>query len=349
MERRSVNSIGMFDAAKGLFVLMMILGHSTEYVNQYWDPNMERTALMMAGYWLSRVCGYGAISMFFIMCGYGFRMRSMAKAAEGQVKYLWKPYVIMALSVAVLAAAKKLVTHGDVLEGLTFQALPYLLGICPAGDYFGLTMDSVGPVWFVVTFVFAGILLNAVLQEERTWAQWMLAGMLASVGVCLKDYRLPFCFQQSLVCTLFMYVGWTMKKRKFLEMEIPKYFIALTLAFLCFAAYFGEVEVSQNRWNNGLVDVFAAIPGGVLLTKLSLELNCFRGKFMQFIRWLGRQALMFCCIHSVFYSIIPWEKVVDYFGGNAKPQAALALAVYALTGIGGCWLVEKIQRREKGI
>lgn len=347
MKKRSFNSIGMFDAAKGLFVLIMLFGHSTEFITQYWNPDMQQTTVRMINYFSFRVFSYGLISMFFIMCGYGFRKKSMLKAAQGQVKYIWKPYVIMALSVAVIAVLKKVLTHANVLEGLTYQALPYLFGICPEGNYFGLEMDSVGPVWFVVSFVFSGIFLNAVLQEERTWVQWMLVGMLAAVGVCLKDYAIPFCFQQSMICTLFMYVGWTMKKQKFFEMEIPKYFIVLTVAFLAFAACYGEVEVSHNRWKNGLTDIFASIPGGVIMVKLSLELNRFQGKFMQFCRWLGRQVLMFCCIHSVFYSVIPWAKVIDFLDGNTGLAALIAFIVYAVTGIGGCWLVEMIQKRQR--
>lgn len=348
MERRSVNSLGMFDAIKGMFVVFMLFGHSFENVTVFWDAEVGRSGLTLLSYGLYKIFSCCMIPMFFMICGYGFRKTSMKKAIAGQVKFVWKPYLILALTVTVISIAKKVITGGDVWEGICFQGLPYLMGVCPAGIYFGMDMDSIGPVWFVVTFVLSGILLNAILQEEKKWMQLLLTIMAAAVGVTLREYRIPFCVQQSLICTLYMYVGWQMKKSKFLNNQMPKYFWILACAYICFSAYFGEIEVSANRWKNGLADVLAGVLGGGALLVLMLRLNRFNGIVMRSIRWLGQQVMNFCIIHSAFYVTIPWEKVAEKCGGSTKIAAILALILYATTGVGGCWLLETIQRKRAG-
>lgn len=91
--------------------------------------------------------------------------------------------------------------------------------------------------------------------------------------------------------------------------------------------------------------MFAGVLGGGLLLLLLLKLNRFQGRISDSIRWLGRQAFNFCCIHTVFYVVIPWDKVAAHFG-NAS--TLITIVVYAVTGIGGGWVVEKIQHRRLG-
>lgn len=341
------NSIGMFDAGKGVFVLAMLIGHSMQDYTQYWDADMSRTGIMLVGYFLYKFFSHCAIPMFCMICGYGYRKKSMAKCVRGQLRYVWKPYVLVALSVTLGAVLKKLVIHGSVLEALRYQGLPYLLCICPAGDYWGLTMDSIGPLWFVVMFVLSGILLNLVLQLPKRWQQLVLAAVFSVVGVSLRNVMLPFCLQQSLICTLFMYIGWLMKKTKYLERDIPWYLLSGAVLLVAAASVFGDVEVSYNVWKNGMVDVLAAIPGGVLLLFVMLSLNRFTGKTMGWVRWLGGQVMYFCCVHTVFYTVIPWEKVAGYFAQSPLVGFLVTLFVYAVTGIGGCIVIQWIQNYKR--
>lgn len=345
MERRSVNSVGMFDAIKGIFVLGMVLRHSIwRYENLVYTLSLN-SRLFQIIHFLIRIGAYGVIPMLFMICGYGHRKTTMKKAIVRQVKFVWKPYLILVLTVILTAIVKKLLTHGDVWEGICYQGLPFLVGAAPGGTYFGVEIAFVGSAWFIITFVLSGILLNLILQEEETWMQLLLVSMSAAVSVTLSRYRIPFCILQSLVSTFYMYIGWQMKNSKFLGKRIPKYYWILALVFIVFSACYGEMDVSGNNWKNGLADVLAgAVCGGVFLL-LMLRLNRFNGIVMRFIRWLGRQIMFFCLIHSAFTVLTPWVKIVEKCRGSMMAESILALSIYLVTGIGGCWLLEKIQRK----
>lgn len=340
------NTMGMFDLLKGLFIILTIFSHSSADFLHPWDVGDKGPWELLYSYVPYKLATYTMIPMFCIICGFWVRKKSMGECIKGQFRFLWKPYLLTALAISAGIVVKKLVIHGNIWEGLRYQALPYLLGACPGGNYFGIGMDSVGPIWFIVMYVFSGILLNAVLQEERVWGQVLSVAAMAAVGITLKEYRIPFCFQQSLICTLYMYIGYMMKKVKFLEKEIPAYWWVIGVAFLLFLAPFGDVDVSQNVWKNGLADVLGGVFGGVMLLVLVLPLNRLRGPISMGIRWLGRQVMPLCCIHTVFYTLLPRQMVAEYFGDRAALGILLVFLFFSVTAVGGCWLILLGKRRK---
>lgn len=340
------NSIGMFDAAKGLFILAMIIGHAQEPFVRFWDTDMQRSGLQLLSYIVYRPVSYLPIPALFMMCGYGFRKRKMNGIVKSQVRYIWKPYVVMAGAVCLGTVVLHCVGRGSQ-QGLLYSILPYLLGSCPRGVYFGVYMDSVGPVWFIVTYVVAGILLNLVLQTEEQWGQWLLVFMMACAGVLLKDVRLPWCFQQALICTLFMYIGWLIKKEKFLTAKIPRYILLLCMVFLLAVSAIGEVDVSQNTWGKGMADVITSAVGGVGLLALAVRVNRFSGKWIEWICSLGRRMMQFCCVHTVFYSLIPRDALPDLFAWHRQLGIYCSIVFYTFTGIGGCWLIDKLKHLKR--
>ena len=281
----------MFDMVKGLFIVVMMLGHTLTDYYPPWVIRNDGTWIGLAYDMLDRLLCCGMIPMFCIICGYGFRQKPMGKCLRGQIRFLWKPYVWMTLAITAGIAAEKLLLHGSIGEGLRYQVLPYLLGTCPQGRYFGMELGSVGPVWFLIVYVLAGVLLNALLHEQHLWGQVLLAAVLAAAGVALKDIRIPFCFQQSLICTLYMYIGWLMKKKKLLQTSIPLRWWVIGGAAVLFSVCFGEIEVSQNVWGGGLTDVLAGVFGGVMLLMVLLPLNERRGRAASALRWAGRRIM----------------------------------------------------------
>lgn len=340
------NTVGLFDAAKGFFVLGMLMSHSSEPFLRLWDAKMQRSGLSLIVYLLYRPFSFLVVPLLFTICGYGFRKRRMDKIVESQLKFVWKPYVIMAAATCV----GSLLLHGtavQVSEDLKYSILPYFLGSCPRGTYLGVYVDSVGPVWFIVAYVGAGILLNLVLQTDELWLQWFLVFMMACTGVLLKDVRLPWCIQQSLVSTLFMYMGWLIKKKNFLSAEIPRYVPLLYTVFLLIVSFFGRVDVSSNSWGHGMADVLICAAGGVGALALAVRLNRFRGRWITWLRWLGRHIMRFCCVHTVFYSLIPRNRVPELFPGRPQLGSLCSFVFYTFTGVAGCWLIEKIPQLKK--
>ena len=340
--------IDSFDIAKGIFAVMMMYAHSLHGYKEAFFYGIGSNWALLPLYVFDKVMCAGSIPMMCIICGYGFRKKTMRKAVEGQLKYTWKPYLIVALAVAVGTVVKKLLIRESVLEGLRFSALPFLFGFCPEGIFLGLEMNTIGPVWFVVMYVVSGIMLNAVLQEERTWVQLCLVIIGACAGMLMRGMTIPFCLRQSLICTLYMYIGWLMKKNKYFETEIPLYFrITVTVGFMI-ASLGTSYDVAINAWGNGMTDVLIGAFGGVVLLRLFLRFNRFEGQLANSVRWLGRNVMPLCCVHGAMYVLLPLHRLYPVYADRPGIGILIQLFIYLVTGIGGCFAVDRLKAALRG-
>lgn len=348
-ERGSVNTLGMFDFVKGIFLLLIIIGHSTTDYFHYWEYDFQTNIPVALLGSVFSVFVYGLVPMFFMICGYGFRKTSIKKGVKNQFKYFWKPYMIVIFITGVAVIAKKLIIPGDVLEGLRYQVLPYLFVFCPGErKLWGLYMDSVGPIWFFWVFAMAGILLNIVLQEKQFWIQCMLIGVLGCLGVEMRDITLPYCIQQIMVCCGYMYIGWLMKKLRFFEREYPVWLAVLTMLFcVLHILNGGGIEISQNEYTKGAGEVIVSYVVGILFMHKTSKLNYSDGPIIDKISWLGKNALYICCIHTVAYTVVPWERLAELLS-NVKLIGILAeFFIHLIIAVGGCFFILECQKAKR--
>lgn len=272
----------------------------------------------------------------------------MKTCLKNQMNYFLKPYLYVILAVAGATLVKKIITNGSVLEGLRFQVLPYLLGFCPGErEFLGIYMDSIGPIWFFLVFTLASILLNAVMQEKELYIQCTIIAMLGIAGVFLKSIILPYCIIQTMICSGYMFCGMLMKKYKFLEKQLPGYFILGAIAFCLWIGTYGNVEISQNVWELGTSDLIVSYIAGLVLFKGFMKLNCIQGAISEKVRWMGRHALWICCIHTVFYTVVPWDKIAVHLADKKLLGFLIEFVLQMGLTIGICHLILlTIQRRK---
>ena len=347
----AINSIGMFDLAKGILMLAIIIGHAVTDFFHYWEYSFRvNVGLAFLGSLIS-VLMYGLIPMFYMICGYGFRKTTMNQSIKNQFRYFWKPYVIVVIATTMIVIVKKLITAGDVLEGLQYQVLPYFFAFCPGGrELFGIYMDSIGPIWFFWVFVTAGILLNVVLQEKQLWVQCVLVSALGFVGVNMRDMILPLCIQQTMICCGYMFIGWVMKKQGFLDKRFPAYLMILLMIF-CIAEMLlgGNIEISQNVYANGMSDLVMSYGMGILFFYVFSNFSNLSGVFSEKVRWIGRNTLYFCCVHTVAYTVIPWEKLATSLQDQRVWGIVLELILQLMIAVVGCVIILKIQEKVRRI
>ena len=346
MERNqnALNRIGMFDLIKGVMMIIILSGHA--FTNWRFDfQNNTLASILMAA--LIPI-SYVILPTFFMICGYGFRKTSVKKCAKTQVRYLWKPYLGILIAIVVAELGKRIFLPSEYWSSLKRTALPYLLGFSPGGrEFLGIYMDSIGPVWFFLVFVLASILLSVVLQEKRRWAQIVIIAMLAAGGILLCDITLPWSIQKTMICCGYLYVGWLIKKHKFLQMEYPKYLLVIALIFCIVVMSIGGVDISQNVWQLGMIDLLATYILGVIFLCVSVRINFLTGKFSDAIRWLGRRAMWVGCIHTIDYIVLPWDEIANLWPGNKFTGLIMETAVHLVLIFCGCLLLEYLQRRRR--
>lgn len=128
------NSIGMFDVAKGLLMLFIMATHSISSLFPFWDYGITGHigGLLING--VGAIFLYGAMPVFYMICGYGIRKRPFRRAVASQIRIFARPYITVVISVTILLIIKRWLIGFGMIEALRHTVLPYLLVLCPGGN-----------------------------------------------------------------------------------------------------------------------------------------------------------------------------------------------------------------------
>ena len=348
---------GMFDLPKGLFMLTVIFSHCMGMFFHVYEH--ETTSNFIASCFITvyNVLEGSTIPLLFLICGFGWRKRTMQKTIKAEGSWFLRPYLLVSAIIFLSGLIAALVNKASLGSAAVYFGTPFLLGLCPGQiPYFGIETIPIGVLWCMVTYVFSGILLNAVLHAREGWAQWVIIVLLAAVGVMLKNVALPFCFQQALVCTGYMYVGYRIKKSDMLAKEVPLYMLVFVIPFVLISFKGNYLDFSAHIWTNGLSDLFFALLGAFLLLILLMKCNDWQGKFIEWIRWIGRNIFFVCCAHNVWimvpqiflgFSGYSLDRLLELPKGQKIVWILLLSAIQLLLACGSVYLVKKIQSRSK--
>lgn len=339
---------GMFDLPKGVFMLYVLFYHSFYLFFPMGELLSSHDLVRRLVGVSMEMAGRGLIPLLFLCCGYSWRKRKMTKAVKGQMSSLIVPYAVTGAAVTIATILCGILWNESDIKKILPIVLPFVLGFCPGASIMGIYIGSVGALWCVVTFFFGGILLNLILQEKETWIQLSAVLLLACAGLLLSRQTMVFCFQQVLICTGYMYIGWLIKTTNFLAYEIRLHTIVLLALSGVGMGLFGCFDMSQLYFKNGMVDLISGLLVGLSLLVILLRLNVLEGKPFSFLRWMGRESFLICCVHSfwmcipstyVFFLMAPiWNSALP----NAVKTAAL-FVFYSVTGVGGAYVCKKLK------
>lgn len=341
------NTPGMFDAFKGFMMIAIIAGHSVSAFFPYWEVDFSKSPIMFIFGSMISFFNHSAIPVFFMICGYGVRKMTVKSAFKKQFGYLLKPYLLITLAVAVTTIARVFLLKTDLLEKLAYYVLPYLLAYCGAsGTILGVSVNTIGPVWFVWVYFVAAIVMNLILQEDELWMQVFLITVLSLFGLALREIPLPFCLHQVAICSGYMYFGWLIKKKKIMQQEIPARFWWIAFAAGLTLSAFGNMEVSMNQYSDGATDLLVSYLCGFLVMYFCVRLNEVDNALWHGIAWMGRKALIICCMHTVTYIIIPWQKIAEVMESRKLLGVVLCVAVHFTFAVGGTMLLDLVKRKK---
>ncbi len=340
------NTPGMFDIFKGIMMLAIMMGHSISTFFQYWNVDFSQTPLMFfAGLFIS-FTAHGAVPVFFMICGYGLRKMTVKSSVKKQLGYLVIPYLLIILAVELATFARIYLRGGSLWERLEYYVVPYLLAYCGSSTtLFGMTVGTIGPFWFVWAYFVGAVVVNLILQNDEIWLQILQITVLSLFGLALREVALPFCIHQIAICSGYLYFGWILKKTKFLQKEIPVRFWWILFAVCLCLSGFGDIEISMNSYDDGATDLLVSYLCGLLFLYLSAKLGSMRGSVWNGIAWLGRKALIICCLHTVSYIALPWKTVAVWLGGQKLLGIVLAFAVHFCFAVGGAMILDLIKKQ----
>ena len=345
---RTVNTLGMFDLFKGIGMATVILAHTTESYSLKMEGGIAVFGFLLFIY------REALMSAFYIASGYGFRKRSVGKCIRQQLKGILPPFLYTALATAGLHLVLHHHFFGSWAVAVTESErvlAGFLLGLPHTSEYFGMSIFSCGPMWYLLTmavgWIILDILYNAFPERYIPWAVAVTAAL--GWGTCLV-WELPFCLSQGMTVVPYLYLGHVAKKRRWFDQ--PRLRWLFPSAAVCVAvAAAGAVltgttdNMSMGEWALGPVGIFVNGFIGLWIVSLFVRLSArFDNAVTRLFAAIGRRSLNIFCVHTVELIGAPWYLFAAQFA--ASPVVGLAAQYLLRCGLiaAACALLEARRR-----
>lgn len=297
--------IEFIDLAKGICILLIIIGHSGVAVD-YPGISAMRTPL------------YLTLSGLFFKDYGGFANLLIRKTNKILIPFLFF-YIVSYLLFYLFNA---------LFPGLIVSDARGITDVFTQIQYFN------GPLWFLLAIFWDNLLFGAIHLNIRS--EWMRAAAVILIGCCgliFYDYSilLPCCIDAAFVCLPFFYFGYLLKRSDILVAgSYDRYNLLIALALFAIAyfidtyahpvLFFHDREISGNM----LAIVFLPLTSVVALLML-----CKAVKRLPIISYFGRYSIIPLCIHHLIYR--PIQLVVMQYvsmeNGGAYIVAAITIFV----------------------
>jgi len=281
--------IGFIDVAKGIGIILVVLGHMRSTT----DITVVKTIILTFH-----------MPLFFFIAGYTFNLEKyIDKPIEffkNKFKRMIVPYILFSFFLIIfLSSTKNELTIYDKMFSV-------LYGV---GTKFW-TWDMI-PLWFLLALFCANVFFYILLKYTRvsTEIQILALALSSLVGYELsrrfsKGYCCPWSFELALIALVFMYAGWKCKTHALIE-RMQKHkpiikiivFLMLAIIWIFVIVTNGRVDMNARRFSNLLEFYVGGISGSliviwisIMLSKVNVLNKCFG--------LLGRNSLYILIFHS---------------------------------------------------
>ena len=309
------SSLTMFDFAKGLGMIVIILGHSAEDVVVINDflPKVNSACFGIIAIGII----YSLMAMFFIASGYGFKKGDIGTGTRKQLKFLLSPYWKVALGVTVVSLFRVWLDVTFNVKDLLFKVLPFALFSAHDGTVMGIDIGSIGPIWYGTSLCFGWIILSIIFQKDSKAIHFIGVAICAVIGFILSRFDMHlFCLTQTFASIPMIYAGYLIRNNKVWTKETGlKRIVYIVLAVLFFVGALVNgtpFSMAVNNWGNNLIlAVVVSILGGFLLMRIMLSFNkLLKGKAKS-IKKIGRESYYIFYIHTFEYLAVPWKQIMQ--------------------------------------
>ena len=321
--------LGYFNLARGLGMVMILLGHSM-------TPFAAMEQVGMGG---GSVLGGGIMAMFFLISGMGFYSRSPKKCFSIQYRLLLKPYFLTTAAILLTKLVLALVKQRPFAQHGGQLVLTYLLGLNAegGGQLWGIPIESVSIFWFILSLFGGWMLYNSIcrLHNKNLQILLVISCVVASYGLTLISSVWIFCLPMVLLSVGYLAAGDMIRKFQLLDRKLPVWCwaILLTISLICFC--FGGVNQVGCNWKLGLLDVAGSFCVGFLLLRLYNRVmeKSPQGPLTRMAETVGFYSLWILFLHGYEKVIFPWYRLGAWMPKSVAVVVCLAARCAVMYGL----------------
>lgn len=239
-EMGSLNKrIDYFDIAKGIGIILMIVGHMGWNAKSIYIDNFIYAFHM---------------PMFFIISGFFFKPKSNKECLKKILKKLITPYIVTCIIIIVYKVFEEIFygNYNNIYNVIKQWGIASILG-SGKRQIFNFT-TTIGAIWFLLAISFSTYFLNKVYNKKYSYIYVLL---IFYIGYKTSQFVwLPFSIQSGMTGLLFMYIGCLMKKYDIFNKKIDVLFWLFIIGTFSFCCIFcGKLYLVENVFNDGIIDI----------------------------------------------------------------------------------------------
>lgn len=300
------------DILKGLAIFFVVFGHTINPAS-----------------YMAKVVFSFHMPIFFIIAGYLFNFEkyksSFNNFFKGKVVRLILPYfmsvILFLLFYLVYQSPKPFIDtpSSAILNIFKSDIIGALYGV---GTVNSFNIVPVGPLWFVVCLFCAEVVFYFLLKFTRNWnifLQYILYFVLSYLGIIVgQKIFLPWSFDVSLVAIFFVFIGFEMKRKNFIEKfsnnKFTNYYLFLLLVVWFILMNNSFISMNERTYNNFVYAYIAAISVSVLLFTLCYKIQNL--KYLTFVNkmvsYIGSETMIILLMHNRVISNTPEWSCLRY-------------------------------------
>lgn len=299
--------IGMFDVAKGLLIILVLLLHHVSFLNLSYPGLIGPEGVL-------RINDLVPIGPFFVIAGYSFRQKKNLKShIKNQARQLLLPYFAV-LAVVVVCRALPALAAGELrVQTVSPYILGFLYGSIQTFEMPGMNwwVGGVVAMWFLPTLFFAGVFHQALHRIEKPWAREACIWGLTALAVTFPDahrVQLPWFLVQSCAALGFLETGHLLKKHKLLYRKLNLPVVLLAAAAWMLTYRYSGVNMASNVWEHWMGDYLVGVLAASVVLQLYIKSGAAVAPGTQPLAYIGRNSMLFLCVHGTELLVAPWNE-----------------------------------------
>lgn len=302
--------INWIDVAKGITIVLMIIGHSVTFGS------------------LTRNIIYSFhMPLFFVLAGYTLSNNDLYSSTKKDFKRLIVPIFITLMIDALLSIV---ILKSSVFSAILFNLYKLVWGNCDnygpnEGALYSTEFIGLFVLWFFIALflgkVFYRMMCNKI-KKHRMIILLVMSFIAMEIGTVIW---LPYCIDLIPIVMVFLEFGQLLKNKA--DMECKKWSVVGVAALFLWIYFVVEediyIEIAARIYKGSVLGILVAFLGCIVMIQVSqsVENLCISKPFIFF----GRNSLDLVCIHYLDKFIKPYWNIVIFPADSNKAVINIVL------------------------
>ncbi len=292
----SKNRLKYWDIAKGITILLVILGHA-ENVNPF-------IKVAIFSYHMP---------FFFIANAYFIKNYNLLECIKKSSKSLLIPYIVTCVLSAILCVNQN---NGTLPNYQIFilRITDMFAGMSKISDKF-TQFQSVWLVWFVICLFATRIIyiyLMKRLDGKNNFISLIVMLILSLTGMVIGKYfaYLPWSIDVALAALPFMWFGNILNKLDLVPKINKLLYIFCFIIWVLLGVTGFEIEMSMRSYPGVILCIIEAISGSIICIGISRLIELKLTRLSSIFSWCGKNSMVILIVHCLEMRFLDWHNLI---------------------------------------